>query len=55
MRSTVEVVVVCGVTASLVPKVDQEKGVRNVCCMGTYLIFVNVGQWRKHLTIPNLG
>jgi len=36
-KSTVEMSVACGivtVTASLVPKVEKEKGVPNVCCMG---------------------
>jgi len=36
VRSTVEVGVVCGShsQASLVPKVQEEKGVPSVCCMG---------------------
>ena len=50
MRSTVEVVVVCGVTASLVPKVDQKKGVPNVRCMGKYLFFVMLGCNKNILT-----
>jgi len=44
----------CGqVTASLVPKVDQEKGVPYVCCICTYLMFVIVGLQRKYFNDKN--